>query len=345
MTHLNRRATPFIALASTAVALFTMIQCGGSTTTPTTTSAVVSGVALNPISMAAGGSGQGTVTLTAAMPTGGASISLSSSNPAVATVPAAVTIAAGSSSATFTVVAVGAGTATVTASVNGSSSQSPALTVTPRTVVLASISLVTPTVVGGTSVTGTVSLSAAAPAGGAAVSLSGGDPVIAPANVIVPAGSASTTFTLETRVVGGTIASTVTASYGGASMSVVLSVTGSILATASFGITGPSETETCTMTNSGNTINCTFNGSTSTAPGTIVAWDWTYSVASTFGQTTAGPVLTMPSVDCSLLAPPLPPEGWFPLVVTLRVHDNLGNVSAVVTDRGARLFPTGTCGF
>ena len=55
------------------------------------------------------------------------------------------------------------------------------------------------------------------------------------------------------------------------------------------------------MSNSGNTLNCTFNGSTSTAPGTITAWDWTYKVAATFAQTTTGPVLTMPAVNCSLM--------------------------------------------
>jgi hypothetical protein len=33
------------------------------------------------------------------------------------------------------------------------------------------------------------------------------------------------------------------------------------------------------------------------------------------------------------------------MIVTLRVHDNLGNVSAEVVDRGARLFPQGACGF
>ena len=136
---------------------------------------------------------------------------------------------------------------------------------------------------------------------------------------------------------------------GGTSASVVVSVTAPTAATANFGVTGPTETETCTLTNGGNTINCTFNGSTSTAPGTIVAWDWTYTVAKTFSQTTTGPVLSMPAVNCSLVpAPPLPPapaNQWLPMIVTLKVHDNLGNVSAVATNRDVRLFPQGVCGF
>jgi hypothetical protein len=344
---INRRPTPLVTLATTVVATVAMIRCGGSPTMATTTTPGVSGVALNATSLAAGSGGQGTVSLTAAASTGGASISLSSSNPSVATVQTPVTIQAGSSSASFTVAAVTAGTATITASLNGSSRQSPTLTVTSGTVALSSITLSTSAVVGGDSVTGTVTLTAAAPPGGAVVSLSGGDPVTVPASVTVPAAAASATFTIATRAVGSTVSGTISGSYGGASASAVLSVTRPTVATARFGVTGPTETETCELANNGNTLNCTFNGSTSTAPGTIIAWDWSYRVATTFAQTTSGPVLTMPSMNCSLLPPPPLPPGnpWFTIIVTLKIHDNLGNVSAEVTHSGARLLPQGACGF
>ena len=117
-------------------------------------------------------------------------------------------------------------------------------------------------------------------------------------------------------------------------MSVTVSVMPPTVATASFGVAGPTETETCSMANGGNTLNCTFNGSTSTAPGTIVAWDWTYGVpgATMFSQRTTGAVLTQPAVNCSFLpAPPLPAapaDQFFKLTVTLKVTDSLGNVSA-----------------
>jgi len=344
MTHINRRAIRFVALATTAVALFSIVQCGGSSTAATSTTAM--SVALSPSSVAAGSSAQGTITLTTAAPSGGLNLSVSSSNTAVATVPGAMTIPAGATSGTFTITAVAIGAANISASANGGSAQS-SLTVTPRAA-LASLTLSSATVVGGTSVQGTVTLTGAAPAGGAAVTFTGGDPVIVPVNVVVPAGALSTTFSIETRGVGGTISSTITASAGGGSASVVLSVTRPTIATASFGITGPTETETCAMANAGTTINCTFNGSTSSGPGTIVAWDWTYTVAKTFSQTTTGAALANPTVDCNLLpAPPLPAGAnlWLPLTVTLKVHDSLGNVSAVVTDSGARLFPQGSCGY
>jgi hypothetical protein len=232
---------------------------------------------------------------------------------------------------------------------NGSSSQSPALTVTARAA-LASITFANASVVGGDSVIGTVALSSAAPAGGALVSLSGSDPVTLPPSVMVLAGATTATFSAFTRAVPATTASTITGTYAGSSVSVVLSVMQPTVATASFGVTGATESETCSLTNAGNTINCTFNGSTSTAPGTIVAWDWTYGVAKTFSQTTTGPVLSNPAVDCSLIpAPPFPPapaDQWFTMTVTLKIHDSLGNVSALATDRIVRLFPQpGVCGF
>jgi trimeric autotransporter adhesin len=324
-------------------------RCGSSSspTSPGTTGPAVSGVLLSAPTIGVGGTAQGTVTVAAA-PTAAASISLTSSNPAVLTVQSPVTLQAGASTAAFTVTGVSAGTANVTASLNGSSSQSASVTV--ARVAISALTLSATTVVGGNQVTGTVTLSAPAPVGGAAVAMTGSDPLTVPASVTVPAGASSATFTVMTRLVGGTIPGTVTATYGGASMSAALSVTKPTVATASFGITGPTETETCAMANGGNTLNCFFNGSTSTAPGNIVAWDWSYRVGTTLTltQTTAGPQLTMPPVSCSWLPPPPLPAGgtqWLPLTVSLKVHDDLGNVSAEVTDSGARLFPQGVCGY
>src|SRR5207253_272001 len=133
-----------------------------------------------------------------------------------------------------------------------------------------------------------------APAGGALVALSSSGPVIMPASVTVSAGETSTRFSISTRPGGGGLSATITASYGGASVSAVLSVTKPSVAIARFGVTGPTETETCEMSNGGRTLNCTFDGNTSSAPGNIVAYDWSYAVAGTFAQTTSGPVLTNP---------------------------------------------------
>ena len=112
-------------------------------------------------------------------------------------------------------------------------------------------------------------------------------------------------------------------------------------------MTGTNVTDTCDMAADGASLVCTFDGSTSTAPGTIVGWDWTYTVATTISQTTTTPVLAMPSANCALLPVPPLPAGTtsFPLTVTLRIRDSLGNVSAVATNSGARVLPQGACGF
>jgi hypothetical protein len=62
---------------------------------------------------------------------------------------------------------------------------------------------------------------------------------------------------------------------------------------------------------------------------------------------TTGPVVKQPATNCSILPSPTAPHefAWFPLTVTLTVHDNLGNVSAMAMDSGARVFPNGNCGF
>jgi len=335
-------------LVATMISVVALWACGGSgSPSGPTASPGVSGVALNATSISAGARGEGTVSLTAAAPSAGATISLSSSNPSVATVQTSVTVAAGSSSATFMVTAMTPGTAMITASLNGGSRQSPMLTVT-SSVAISSIALSASSVVGGNPVTGTVALTGAAPAGGAVVSLSSTDGATVPATVAVPGGAASATFSITTRAVGGSMVSTISGTYGGATVSAQLSVTRPTVATARFGVTGPTETETCTLANSGTTLNCTFNGSTSTAPGTIVAWDWSYAVAGKFTQSTTGPVLSKPSVDCSLLpAPPLPAGAlpWFTMTVTLTIRDEMGNVSAEAVNKDVRLMPQGACGF
>jgi hypothetical protein len=85
----------------------------------------------------------------------------------------------------------------------------------------------------------------------------------------------------------------------------------------------------------------------SSAPGTIIAWDWSYTVAATVTQTTTGPVLTNPAVNCGFLPPPPLPAGssWLPMTVKLKVRDNEGNVSAEAVNTGVRLLPQGVCGY
>jgi hypothetical protein len=337
---------PLAAFVFMVVAAISTLDCSSSSspTAPSDASAI-SSVTIAASTLPVGGTAQGTVTLSTPA-TSATTVTLTSSNAQILSVQTPITIAVGGSTGSFAITAVGAGTATITASANGGTRQSPTITVKAPSAAL-SITVAASSVVGGNQLNGSVTLGAPAPAGGAVVTLSATDPLIVPATVTVPAGSTAAPFTITTRAVGGTITATITASYGGASASVTLSVTKPNVATASFGVTGPTETETCTLSNDGATLNCTFNGSTSSAPGNIVAWDWSWGVATTFTQTTTGPVLTLPHISCALIPPPPLPSDkqWFTMTVTLKVHDDLGNVSAVATNSDVRLIPNGACGF
>jgi hypothetical protein len=99
--------------------------------------------------------------------------------------------------------------------------------------------------------------------------------------------------------------------------------------------------------NGGTALDCTFDGSTSSAPGNVTAYDWTWSVSTTAkAQTTTGPVFASPPFNCTLLPPPpLPATGFLPMTVTLKIHDDAGNVSALATHAGVRLLPQGSCGY
>jgi hypothetical protein len=130
-------------------------------------------VALNPATVTGGAGSTGTVTLSAAAPTAGAIVTLTSGNTNAATVPASVTVAAGATTATFAITtkAVTAGTvATITATYDGVS-KALGLVVNPM---LGSLTLNPSVLTGGAGSTGTVTLTAAAPAGGTVVTLSSG---------------------------------------------------------------------------------------------------------------------------------------------------------------------------
>jgi len=167
--------------------------------------AALASLGASPSSVVGGQSSTGTVTLTAAAPTGGVQVTLSSANPAAASVPATVTVAAGASAKTFTITTSAVTSTTVvglTASYAGVT-KSAAITVTPAPApppaALSALTLTPSTVVRGGASTGRVTLTAAAPAGGATVTLSSAKPSVAtvPLTVTVPAGQTTATFTVS----------------------------------------------------------------------------------------------------------------------------------------------------
>ena len=187
----------------------------------------LTGFTVSPTSVQGGTAATGTVTLDSAAPAGGLGVSLSSSLPGAASVPATVTVPAGATSASFTVTTfpVDNTTAQLTAAL-GNTTLFAALSITrASSITLTSLTLSPITLVGGASSTGTVSLSAAAPTGGAVVSLSDNSAAASePASVTVPAGSTSRTFTVTTSAVSSPTAVNISGSFGGATASATLTV-------------------------------------------------------------------------------------------------------------------------
>lgn len=168
-----------------------------------TVGTMLKSLVFSPASVFSGASTKLVVTLNAAAPTGGLPLALSSSNPSLIAVPASITVPAGATTAQVTI-AAGAVTTetTVQATASTDSGQFTAGSVTimvpgPKTVT------VSPTiVVGGNSATGTVSLSARAPAGGVTVNLTSFDSAASvPATVTVAAGAQAATFAITTTKV------------------------------------------------------------------------------------------------------------------------------------------------
>jgi len=105
----------------------------------------------------------------------------------------------------------------------GSSSTSPTSTTT--TAALQSVSLSPTSVAGGLAVTGTVTLTANAPVGGALVTLaSSAAAATVPANVTVDAGTTSKTFEVDTVASAAASSATITATYLGVNQAATLTI-------------------------------------------------------------------------------------------------------------------------
>jgi len=192
--------------------------------------ASLSSFTVSPTSVTGGNPSTGTVTLASPAPAGGTVVSLSSNQPGAASVPASVPVAAGATSATFTITTFPSAGTTVQLSAGvGNQFLFAALSVNPppASAALSAVTVNPTSVVGGSASTGTVTLSAAAPNGGAVVSLASSNTAAAtgPASVTVAAGATSATFTVSTSSVTASTSSTISGTFGGATRSVVLTVT------------------------------------------------------------------------------------------------------------------------
>lgn len=209
-----------------------LITASGAGTTVQTNiflsvSQAVASVTLNPSTVVGPASSTGTVRLRSP---GRAVVDLVSSNTTLATVPFSVVVPDGQTSATFTVNAaqVTQTSTVVISATHENVTQSATLTINPSGgggPTLSAISLDPASVTGGSSSTGTVTLSAAAPAGGASIALSdNSSSATAPNSVTVPAGATSATFAVTTTSVTATTTATISAVFGGVTRTAALTI-------------------------------------------------------------------------------------------------------------------------
>jgi hypothetical protein len=181
---------------------------------------------LAPATIAGGKISAGEVVLTDQAPAGDAVIRLRSSRPDIAPVPATFTVPSWTNRRTFhiTPAVVSSPTTVQISATYGLVTITRTLTVVPPA--LKQLYLNPTTVIGGCGTSaGRIVLTGSAPAGGAVVPLSNTNPrATVPSTVTVPAGADTRTFSVSTAPVTASASGTVTASYGGVSQSLSLTV-------------------------------------------------------------------------------------------------------------------------
>jgi hypothetical protein len=183
-------------------------------------------ISLLPASVLGGSSTRGVVRLTSSAPREGLIVKLESDSPSVVGLPASIRVSGGSLTASFTITTRPVAqpvTVSIAASVGAARSET-TLTVNPPSI---SSLILRPNLVRGLrTVSGTLNLSAPAPAGGVRVALSSSDDslVDVPAEVLVPAGARSATFRLTAQRTTTSTRVEVTAAANGLSKSAMLTL-------------------------------------------------------------------------------------------------------------------------
>ena len=311
--------------------------------TPSSTTAALSSVAVNPTSVTGGTSSAGTVTLTGPAPTAGFTVTLASDNAAATPSTTSLTIPSGSSSGTFTVNTTAVATSTtahITAS-NGATNVQATLTITP-VATLTAVSVNPTSVVGGNSSTGTLTLNNPAPAGGAVVSLSSDSTsAVVPTTTTVAAGSTSGTFTITTSGVSSVTTAHISATYNSVTPTpATLTINPLAISSVSVNptaVAGPNpSTGTVTMAGpapaGGITVSLQSNSSAATVPTSV-------NVAANASSATF-PVATL-GVSTSTAVTITASYGGANVTTTLTVNPLLSSVSVNPT---AVVGPTGSTG-
>lgn len=202
---------------------------------------------------------------------------------------------------------------------------------------------------GQATLTGTVTLTSAAPTGGAVVRLesSNVDAARVPSSVTVQTGATTATFSITTPTVSTRANVTITASYAGVERTAALTVTLPVLR-ASFTVTSPTRgADVCVLIEGGTELDCRLDGRGSS--GAIVRWSWVLTVVERILTQKADGIFAEIDVQCRLVASAesnTDDEGrrWVPMTISLEVMDRDGTQSSPTT-KTVRLYTNGNCGF
>ena len=215
---------------------------------------------------------------------------------------------------------------------------------------LSALSLSSGSVVGQSQPTATITLTAAAPSGGAVIRLetTNSDVAKIPGSTItIAAGATSTTFRVDTATVPTRTTVTLTATYAGIAKTADLIVT---LPTprASFTVTSPTKgTDACLLIDQGDQLDCRLDARASL--GVLTRWSWLFTAAdrqianrteATYGEIDTG---GCPFVED---APAKTDDQgrYVDMTIQLEVQDRDGSQSPAVT-RSVKLYTNDYCGF
>ena len=173
---------------------------------------------------------------------------------------------------------------------------------TQPTPTLAGVTVSPATLQGGGSISATVTLSSAAPAGGATVALSSNHPAVAvPASAAVPAGSTSRVVFGSTSAVSASTTATVTATYAGAQRTATVTLT-------------PPQTQTGATLDSLTLSPATVQTGTTGTSATITFTTLTPDGGATVTLTSSNPSLA--TVPASVTVPGRSSTGAFPVAIS-----------------------------
>ena len=228
----NRDGRPDIALP--IVGAFPGLAGFVNSTGSITVAPAYGSVTATPSTIASGFSTEIKISLVsgAVAPSNGFTFSISSSNSTVLPVPSSVFMPAGASSVRFSATARNVtSTQNVRIRIRNNQLGRRDLTVTvtpaapvPAPLTLSALTLASSSVVGGNSVQGTVTLSAAAPSATVVTLASSNAAASVPASVTVAAGASSATFIVSTTAVSATTSATISGSFGGVTRTATLTI-------------------------------------------------------------------------------------------------------------------------